>query len=127
MLGEPWTTLLTAGLPSIAVAYLTYRGLLQKEAWGARNAEAARLDAVMRDLLDRQGQDNARLRTENAELTKVASRLMTLARRWCDRCHEMRHGRNNDRHRADLTLEVAKQEPITWTPLPPLPGFEEIE
>jgi hypothetical protein len=126
-MAEPWSTLLTAGVAPLAVAYLTYRGLQQKEAFSSKSAEASRLDAALRDLLDRQTNDNARLRSENADLTKVASRLMTLARRWCDLCHEMRHGRNNDRHRANLTLEAAKQEPIEWKPVPPLPGFEEIE
>jgi ABC-type transporter Mla MlaB component len=125
-MGEPWTTLLTAGLPSIAVAFITYRGLLHKEAIGARLSDASRVDAAARALLDVQMQDNARLRTENGELTRMVSRLMTLARRWCDVAHEMRHARQNDRHRADMALENAGQPRIDWPPVGSLPGFEEI-
>lgn len=125
-MGEPWTTLMAAGAPSILVAYLTYRGLMRKESFGARATEVSRLDAVMRDILDRTAADNARLRKENSDSVAAIASLMSLARRWCDCCHDMRHGRINDRAIADAELQLKGLPPVKWNPLPPLPGFEEI-
>lgn len=125
-MGEPWATLVTAAIPSIIVAWIAYRGSTANSDSTARQAEASRLDAQVRAIFDLQMQDNARLRAENAELTRAASHLLTIARRWCDASHELRHGRLNDRATANAALHLHGAPPVDWPAVQPLPGFEEI-
>lgn len=123
---EPWVALLASGVPTILAAFLAYRGGVQKELTSARVAEAVRIDAATRAFLDTTMADNARLRVENAEFSKMASHWLSVARAWCDLAHSLHHQRNNDRHLADAIVHEAGLPPIEWSPSSPLPGFDAI-
>lgn len=125
-MGDPWTGLLTAGVAPLIVAYLAYRGLRLKELSEARNSAASRVDAATAKIVDAQMADNARLRGENADMTQNMARLWNLLILWNELAREMRHGRNNDRHLANAHASLHGIASVEWTPIPSLPGLEEI-
>lgn len=123
-MGEPWATALTALVPAIIVTWIASIWKTRIEQDGA---DKSRADAKLRDFMDRQSADNARLRAEVADAAKAMRDSVRIGRAWCTAAHRLWHDRNNDRQRANWALEAAKQPPIDWPAQAPLPGFEEID
>jgi len=132
---NPWWVVLASGALSAVGLWLNARGSWlstiassqdrrdEREATERANVMNS-LDARQSAWIARQDQELEKVRGRVEELELERDRAWELTRAWHALAHELRHEINASRQVANSRPGVP---PITWRPIPPLPGLDEIE